>query len=163
MVVQGMPHGFHAFHNLKVARDEMVDTAEGLKWLLSLWTSTSRASYSSVTDLSVNKLFASLEVRFMCHKVTAFDPSAYLQQTWIKPPTRTVIRGRLLRPLRTLVWHIERRNIYQAQWLRFQRFKIVKGHKAQNIMALYSLVFGGLALQVLKRVKWPLDSCFRPK
>lgn len=35
-IYEGVPHGFHAFHSLKAARQEMVDTANGMKWLLSL-------------------------------------------------------------------------------------------------------------------------------
>lgn len=33
---EGMPHGFHAFHQLQAARDEMRETAGGLLWLMSL-------------------------------------------------------------------------------------------------------------------------------
>lgn len=33
---KGVPHEFHAFYILQSARNEMVDTAEGLKWLLQI-------------------------------------------------------------------------------------------------------------------------------
>ncbi|KAF9889639.1 hypothetical protein FE257_007147 [Aspergillus nanangensis] len=36
----GMPHGFHAFHQLEAARQEMKDTAAGLSWLLTLSASS---------------------------------------------------------------------------------------------------------------------------
>ena len=35
-VWDGVPHGFHGFFFLEKAYDEMVDTANGMKWLLSL-------------------------------------------------------------------------------------------------------------------------------
>ncbi|KAL5610614.1 hypothetical protein FOBRF1_006731 [Fusarium oxysporum] len=35
-IYEGVPHGFHSYHELQEAKDEMQETAEGLKWLIQL-------------------------------------------------------------------------------------------------------------------------------